>query len=203
MGGFARQVLATQAERPSQPIYAELNRTPIRWPDRHATWQSRFRFSGLIHSAKWSGTAAGPLGPSISRQAPVSDMLRMRHTIAGAVPNRIEPPLKVRIRCDRRGSGIYGRTVHVSPTWKHCYPEKASSLVKGRPHCGNLAAGGRTPDHRKRLGLLFSSEPGRDLLFTATSQGHRTRSPVGFLPVRSLTQQPKTEWTVAQSERRY
>lgn len=60
-----------------------VNCTPILWNERHATWQFRFTNSGLINSVKSSGI---PTVLLTSRQAPVSDILRMMQSIAAASP---------------------------------------------------------------------------------------------------------------------
>ena len=70
-----------------------MNRTPILRAARQATQQLRFKCSGLIRSVKSSGM---PTELSTSRQAPVTDKLRMTQSMAAAKPNRIEPPFRVR-----------------------------------------------------------------------------------------------------------
>ena len=55
-----------------------------------------------MRSVKLSGT----LELTTSRQAPVSDRLRTKQSIEGALPNEIEPPLNVRCRCLLRCSSI-------------------------------------------------------------------------------------------------
>jgi hypothetical protein len=69
-------------------------RTPILRGVRQATSQPRFKHSGLMISVKVSGMA---VGCSISRQAPLSERLRMTHSYRPR-SNEIEPPLKVRCR---------------------------------------------------------------------------------------------------------
>jgi hypothetical protein len=64
----------------------------MRLPFRHATSQDRLMISGLISRMKLSGM---PNGDWTSKHAPVSDMLRMMHSTPIAVPNIMEPPLKV------------------------------------------------------------------------------------------------------------
>jgi hypothetical protein len=80
-------------------------RMPIRLCFRHATSQRRLRSSGLMRSVKLSGTSA----LAISRQAPVSDRLRMMQSIEGALANEIEPPFNVRSRWLLRCSSIKRR----------------------------------------------------------------------------------------------
>lgn len=82
---------------------AYLKRTPIRRGDRHATSQDLVKISGLMISLKLSWMADGSV---TSRQAPVAERLRTMQSMAGALENEIEPPLKVRCRCNFRLSSL-------------------------------------------------------------------------------------------------
>ena len=76
----------------------------MRLPLRHATSHDRLIISGLIKRVKLSGM---PNGDWTSKHAPVSDMLRMMHSTPIAVPNIMEPPLKVLSLGARVGSKVY------------------------------------------------------------------------------------------------
>jgi len=86
---------SSEERRKMTPSALHTNRTPMRFADRQATLQSRFRNSGFIKSVNRSGI---PTGLSTSKAAPVSDILRIVQSIAAATPNMMEPPLKVRSR---------------------------------------------------------------------------------------------------------
>lgn len=78
-----------------------MNSTPMRLADRQITRQFRFINSGLISSVNSSGM---PTGLSMSRAAPAFDKFLIVQSMATAVPNMMEPPLKVRCRDMRRFS---------------------------------------------------------------------------------------------------